>query len=394
MKILRVIASMAPSSGGPCQGIRNTIPALSKLGIHNVVVCLDDPKDEFIGKDNFPVYALGPAQNPWAYTPRLVPWLKDNINQYDVVIVHGLWLYHGFAINKVYNQIKGKKPKLFVMPHGMLDPYFQRASNRKLKALRNWFYWKLIESKLIHRADGILFTCEQEMLLASETFRPYHPKKEMNVGYGITEPPPYTSEMSDQFLELCPQAKSNKYFLFLSRIHKKKGVDLLVKAYLNLKKQYYDQELPLLVIAGPGVDTAYGQQLQQLVDQNPLLNESVFFPGMLTGAAKWGAFHGCEIFILPSHQENFGIAVVEALACGRPVLISHQVNIWKEIYLFKGGLISEDNQSGVQKMLNIWMNLSNKQKNIVSKGAKICFQQLFHINEASTKLLQAITEKK
>src|SRR5690606_1516839 len=133
----------------------------------------------------------------------------------------------------------------------------------------------------------------------------YTPKKELNVGYGIAEPPSFNPEMLQRFFELCPEAKDKKYLLFLSRIHEKKGVDLLIKAYLQLKEKYLQEELPLLVIAGPGLDTDYGKVIHQLVKQNGELNQSVFFPGMLTEGAKWGAFYGCEAFVLPSHQENF-----------------------------------------------------------------------------------------
>jgi hypothetical protein len=72
---------------------------------------------------------------------------------------------------------------------------------------------------------------------------------------------------------------------------------------------------------------------------------------MLSGAAKWGALYGCEAFVLPSHQENFGIAVVEALACGKPVLISDQVNIWREIVEDGAGLVEGDAEEGVEKLL-------------------------------------------
>src|SRR5690606_9826924 len=156
---------MHPSSGGPCQGIRNTIPALQKLGVHNEVVCMDDPHAEFLGEDEFPIHAVGPANNPWAYGPKLKSWLTENFRRFDVVIVHGLWLYPGYAVFQTYKSIRGNTPKLFVMPHGMLDPYFQKARSRKLKAMRNWLYWKWIEQRLIHQADGVLFTCEQEMIL-------------------------------------------------------------------------------------------------------------------------------------------------------------------------------------------------------------------------------------
>ena len=78
--------------------------------------------------------------------------------------------------------------------------------------------------------------------------------------------------------------------------------------------------------------------------------------GMLSGAAKWGALYGCEAFVLPSHQENFGIAVVEALACGRPVLISDQVNIWREIVEDGAGIAEADTEEGVEKLLRRFLD--------------------------------------
>ena len=108
-----------------------------------------------------------------------MPWLLSNLRRFDTVIVHGLWFYHTYAVFKVLKNIKKHKdkklnvPKMFVMPHGMLDPYFQKTPGRKLKALHNWLYWKLIEGRILNEADGILFTCEKELNLAKETFSPY-----------------------------------------------------------------------------------------------------------------------------------------------------------------------------------------------------------------------------
>ena len=147
MKVLRIIPSMNPASGGPCQGIRTIIPELEKAGVENEVVCLDDPGEAFLGKDSFTIYPLGPVKTPWQYSPKLAPWLVENIGKYDIVILHALWLYHGYALRKVARQLKSagaRVPKIYVMPHGMLDPYFQKAGERKLKAARNWVYWKLI----------------------------------------------------------------------------------------------------------------------------------------------------------------------------------------------------------------------------------------------------------
>ena len=153
MKILRVIDSMNPHSGGPCQGIRNSVQAMVQYGVENEVVCLDPPDSEFISKDNFKIYALGPATSPWRYSGKLIPWLNENLAKYEAVIVHGLWLYSSRAVEKVMRS--KKSPPWFVMPHGMLDPYFQNSKDRRIKALRNRVYWKLIENKVVKRANGV-----------------------------------------------------------------------------------------------------------------------------------------------------------------------------------------------------------------------------------------------
>jgi glycosyltransferase involved in cell wall biosynthesis len=382
---------MNPEHGGPCQGIRNIVPALDRLGVHNEVVSLDDPAASFLGKDSFPIHALGPWKGSWKSSEHLIPWLEQNIQRFDAIIIHGLWLFHGYAVSKVFEKIKSRGadnssiPKLFVMPHGMLDPYFQRASERKLKAVRNWLYWKIIESKVVNGADGVLFTCEAELLLARETFQPHFPKRELNVGYGIEPPPAFNSRMHQTFLKTCPGLGDKPYILFLSRIHEKKGVDLLLRAFIESKNQSrLASESPSLVIAGPGLETPYGRSLQLLVEENGM-KDFVFFPGMLSGEAKWGAFYGCEAFVLPSHQENFGISVAEALACSRAVLISNQVNIWKEIKKGGGGLVYDDTLEGTRNLLKEWMNLSSQEKQAMGEKAGETFVNNFTIVQSAAR---------
>jgi glycosyltransferase involved in cell wall biosynthesis len=324
-----------------------------------------------------------------------MPWLKDQLHNYQVIIVHGLWLYHSHAVNKAIQSSKGAKGvRVYVMPHGMLDPYFQKASGRKLKAIRNWLYWKVIESKVISAATGLLFTCEEEKNLARKTFNPYSPKKELVIGLGVEEPPLYTNAMKNAFLKKCPETDKQPFLLFLSRIHPKKGVDLLIAAYISLFKQYEGKItghlLPKLVIAGPGIETAFGQKIQQLIRENPFLQNLIYFPGMLSGDAKWGAFYGCEAFILPSHQENFGIAVAEALACSKPVLISDQVNIWREIDALGGGIIANDTQEGVLNLLHKWMSLQESGKVTMGVHARKVYESNFSVNFTAQKLANII----
>ena len=149
-------------------------------------------------------------------------------------------------------------------------------------------------------------------------------------------------------------------------------------------------KLPKLVVAGPGLDTRYGQKIQSLVYQNPFLKDAVFFPGMLENDSKWGAFYGCDAFVLPSHQENFGIAVVEALACAKPVLISNQVNISHEIHDANAGLIEDDTMEGTLKAFKSWLLMSDGEKTKMRNRARKCYEKEFAIGPATTRLLNAI----
>lgn len=402
LKVLHVIAGMDPTLGGVCQAVRTMIVGLAREGAHNEVLTIDAPTAPFLSTEPFPVHALGPSQGPWAYSAQLIPWLQEHLTRFEVIIVHGLWLYHGYAVKKALTRLQRTHPnerslpRLFVMPHGMLDPYFQRATGRRLKALRNYVYWQLLESHLINEACGILFTCAEECQLAHQAFPRYRPRQECVVGLGVAEPPPYTPAMQTAFAQHCPAVVDTPYLLFLSRIHEKKGVELLIKAYAALWLSHSARPdaplLPKLVIAGPGLETTYGQQMQQLVAATPQLNHQIVFTGMLDGNRKWGAFYGCEAFVLPSHQENFGIAVVEALACSKPVLISNQVNIWQEIVAAGGGQVAADTLPGTLKLLQIWSAASSEEKTLTSQRARTAFTQTFAIDSAARRLIKTLRE--
>ncbi|MBC7687052.1 MAG: glycosyltransferase [Aquabacterium sp.] len=403
MKVLSVIASMDPASGGTSEGVRNSIPELERLGVTNEVVCLDDPKASFLGKDKFVITALGPGRGPWCFSKKLLPWIKANLHRFDAVIIQGLWLYPSYATskairscNKSSKQKGNKAPKLFIMPHGMLDPYFQKAESRKLKALRNWVYWKLIEGRVIKTADKLLFTCKTELLLARKTFRPYKPKGEVVVGYGIEDPVSHLPAGELLWFQKYPELKQVPYLLFLSRIHEKKGVDLLIEALKEILEELaLNTEavalLPKLVIAGPGLETAYGQKIFAMVSASEKLKSSIIFPGMLSGATKWQAYMNCQAFVLPSHQENFGIAVVEALACSKPVLISNQVNIWNEIESAGSGLVASDTKEGTKKLLLKWLVMPEEDKTKMADRARKCFEEKFTISAAAKNMFIAIS---
>ena len=399
MNILHITPIMDPKMGGVCQAVRTMIAGLREVGVDNEVVSLDEPNASFLHNDSFVIHPHGPAKGPWSYSKTLYGWLVDKMSRFDAIIVHGLWLYYGYAAVKAFKQLKTqtiagteanhKETHFFIMPHGMLDPYFQIAAKRRLKAIRNWVYWKIIEKSAISESNGLLFTCSEERRLAGESLKPYNPASELVVGLGVEEPPAYTTEMRDAFFRKCPELVDSKFLLFLSRIDDKKGVDLLIKAYNKLSNS--SMLLPRLVIAGPGMKSIYGQSMKKLAAQSTRSADNISFLDMLTGDAKWGAFYNCEAFVLPSHQENYGIAVVEALACKKPVLITKQVNIWQEIILSGGGLAESDTIEGVQQVIRSWCNKSDQQKSVMSQAAYYAYKTYFSVSAATTNLLTALS---
>ncbi|MEI6378007.1 MAG: glycosyltransferase, partial [bacterium] len=148
--------------------------------------------------------------------------------------------------------------------------------------------------------------------------------------------------------------------------------------------------LPRLVIAGPGLGTPFGRKIEQLV-QTSCPPGSIHFTGMLEGEAKSAAIHGCEAFILPSHQENFGIAVVEALACSKPVLISNQVNIHSRISEAGAGLVAGDDLAGVEDLLAGWLALGAKERGTMGAAASDLFKREFSSPQAAVRMITTIT---
>lgn len=394
MRQISIIASMDIKSGGPAQAIRYLFPYFEKdYSIVDVLCPIWENFESSTSENglNFKLYSK--TSNAWSYNKEMKSFLRNHIEEYELVIVHGLWLYNLLAVYQVIEELKKKPfskiPVFLVFAHGMLDPWFQQTVTRRLKAFRNVIYWYLIQEKILRNADGILFTCEEEMLLARTTFNRYKPQNEFNVGYGIPEPPSFTPQMSEALKEKFAGYDNQPFVIYMGRIDQKKGLDLLVKVYFELLQQNENISLPILVVAGPGHDSVYGKKITNYIKKHPILNDFIVFVGMLTGDAKWGALYHAEAFILPSHQENFGIAVVEALACGTPVLISNKINIWREIQNGGGGIITDDTLDGTTELLHKWLSLSRDSKKIMAINAIKVYEMNFKIELAAHNIILA-----
>jgi glycosyltransferase involved in cell wall biosynthesis len=367
-RLLHVVASFAPAAGGTTEAIRK----LAQCSVGAVeVVCLDDPGAAYVQGQNFPVHALGPPQGGYRWTPRLQPWMAENLTRFDGVVIHGLWQFHGYG---TYRMVRGRLPYV-VFPHGMLDPYFKRAF--PLKHFKKQVYWVARERRMLRDARAVCFTTAIERDAAAKTFWPGG-WKSVVVSLGIAEPEGEPSAQRETFFSRFPGLRGRRFFLFLSRIHRKKGCDLLLDAFRRV-----DADLDL-VMAGPdedGLRPALEAQAARLG-----IAGRVQWTGMLEGELKWGALRAAEAFVLPSHQENFGIAVVEAMACGVPVIISDKVNIWPEIAQDKAGIVVADTAEGTYQGMMTFLAMRPEERLQMIRNGIDCFQGRYDMRSSATAL--------
>jgi glycosyltransferase involved in cell wall biosynthesis len=364
MRTLHIIGTLNPASGGPAAAVSMLIE-FSRPGHESEAVTLDDPASPFLKHLAYPVTALGPTRTKFGYNSRLVPWLRRNADRFDAVIVHGLWQYCGIAARR---SLSAKTP-YFVFVHGMLDPYFKRAF--PFKHFKKWAYWLAAEYWVLRGARNVLFTCAEEERLARDSFW-LHRWSPVIIPYGSRTPDVDLAQAARDFHERFQHLQGRRYLLFLGRIDRKKGCDLLIDAFISTAAS--DPELDL-VMAGPD-ETRWRPQLEDKL-QRAGLSHRVHWTGMLGGSLKWGAFATCEAFVLPSHQENFGIAVAEALSCGRPVLLSDKVNIAPEIMADRAGLVESDTLQGTTNLLLRWMKMPQAERATMAADALACFQSRF-----------------
>ncbi|MGC9292893.1 MAG: glycosyltransferase [Acidobacteriaceae bacterium] len=373
---LHVIRSLSPEYGGPAQLVRQIVSIYPSLGMIGEVACLDAPDSPFLKGLDFPVHPLGPALGVYGYSSKWAPWLRAHMHEYDGIIIQGIWQYQSWGTWRV---IRNKVPYV-QLTHGMLDPWFKRRY--PLKHIKKWIYWVLAEYWVLRGAQRVLFTSTIEQQLAPESFW-LHRWNGAVVPYGAEEPKGSPAALMEAFYAQCPQLRGQRFLLYLGRIHPKKGCDLLITAF-----QQVAQRAPWLHLLMAGPDSAgMRAQLQAQVAAAGLSNR-VHWPGLLTGDAKWGAFFASEAFILPSHQENFGIAVAEALGCGRPVLISDQVNIWPEIQSDGAGLVAPDTLDGTRRLLEEWTAQSSGQREQWDQRARACFEQRYDIVKNVAELVR------
>lgn len=370
MRILHLIGSLSPADGGPPHAVRQLALAWQKIGVEVEVVSVDDPAEPFLVGHSFPVHALGGRRlGRFCYSSHLQPWLRQNLPRFDGAVVHMVWSWPGIAMHAEAR--RAGKP-FCVFTHGGLDPWFNRRY--PLKHLKKILFWRW-QYPVLRDALRVFFTSDSERDLAKTSFRP-NAWTPCVVPYGLNDPSGDPAAQIEAFHAKFPALRGRSFLLFLGRLHEKKGCDLLVNAFA--KAAGPDPELQL-VVAGP--DQVGLQAKLQKMSQDLGIDGRVHWPGMLSGDLKWGALRAADAFVLPSHQENFGIAVAESLAAGRPVLISKEVNIWPDIQADQVGLVEPDTQDGTDNLLRRWIAMPAAERDAMAARCYPAFRRRYSMGD-------------
>ncbi len=319
MRVLNVVGSLDQRSGGPLSAVLNLSAICAPLGLYSEILGFGPISipDNPLASELVQSLPLG-TPTSYGYSPALRRWCRNNLRKFDVVILHGLWMYPNWGVSR--ECINARIPYI-VFPHGMLDLWSVHEQG-VLKLMKKRVYWHWRERTVIEDCHAVFFTTRRELQNAMLT---------------LTLPPctklvvnPYGVKRRDSTLPVEPSAKVDqglrlKIALFLGRIHPKKRPDLLIQAWRNAE---VGPEWKL-VIAGSG-DRSYISTLMRLV-RKLNLDDAVQFAGNVAGTDKQYLFQRASWFLLPSEQDNFGIAVIEAVQAGCAIAISDQVYLSDEL---------------------------------------------------------------
>jgi len=347
VKILHVIPAVAVRYGGPSQAVKEMCHALMQRGVEielattnaNLNSNLDVPLGEKILYREIPTFFFPRTlKTEYKFSWSLNRWLKKNVKNYDLLHIHSIFCYPTAVAAHYANRVK---IPYIIRPAGMLDRW-----PMKQKKIRKTLYLNWIEKKSLRGAAAIHYTSEKEKL-ASERFRFLSPGVVIPLGVHVDSK--YGKIEKGSFRKKYPVCQDKKLVVFLSRLDPKKGLHFLIQAFSKILRI---QDDVILVIAGQG-EPNYDTFVRKEAETN--LNKKVIFTGFLDDEEKYVLFKDADIFVLPSYQENFGLAVAEAMGAGLPVVVSGQVGISPDIEKYGAGIIikcsADSLAEGIEKLI-------------------------------------------
>lgn len=291
MKIVHYIPSIDRTAGGTSTYMQVLAKGLGEIAeVHIITHASENP----LVMENCTVHYVHNYQ-PLSYSWNTsIAFLLDEIGP-DIVHVNCCWLPACAAVQRIAQK---RGYKVVLTPHGMLEPWIIKRHywTRKVPAL--WLYQKAA----VQRADCVQATAESER------------DNLLKLGYN-SNIKVVRLGIDAESIEMKRSWKRSRQILFLSRVHVKKGINFLVEAADVLRNELQGYKI---LVAGEG-DADYVEAMKRMISDRGL-QDIVQLIGGVYGDEKWRLFQTSDFFVLPTHSENFGLAIAESLASGTPVI--------------------------------------------------------------------------
>jgi glycosyltransferase involved in cell wall biosynthesis len=380
MKVLHVIPSVGRVRGGPSESVLGMVKALNSYGVTAEIATTNDngldllevPLEQRTIYQEVPIWFFSrfspavPAIREFAFSAKLSAWLVQNIHNYDLVHVHAIFSYPSTSAMLI---ARWQKIPYIIRPPGQLCDWALQYKSRKKE-----IYLNLVEYANINHSSAIHFTSDKEQQEASKL--PLT-SPSFIVPHGICIPPeiPNASQLLRQYLQV---PEDEPIVLFMGRLHPVKGLDYLIPALGKLKEQRFT-----FVLAGSG-DQDYEEVVQRLLTESGISDRTRSL-GFVTGDLKNLLFQGANVLAMTSYQENFGMAALEAMGAGLPVIVSSGVGLASTISQNQIGDVVELDIDAISVSLKNYLdNLSQSQE--IGKQARQFVLENYSWNSVAVRL--------
>lgn len=381
MKVLHVIPSVSPIRGGPSLAVFGMVKSLNSQGAEASIVTTNDhggqqlnvSTTDWVNYQGIPVHFF-PRYSPkisaikeFSYSSDLTAWLWNNIHNYDILHVHAIF---SFPSTVAMGIAHWKQIPYIIRPLGQLCHW-----SLAQQAIKKKTYLQLIEKNNLENSQGIHFTALAEQNEASSLGIN---APSFVIPHGL-QTPEKLSDASTKLRSHLQLSTKVPVITFLSRLHPKKGLEFLISA-LSKHKDY-----PFLfLIAGTG-DSDYESYLKCLIREHKL-SDRTHFLGFVEGEAKNLLLQGSDLFALTSHSENFGIAVLEALAAGTPALVTPGVALSQLVQQNQFGYVTPLEETAIANALLQCLQNPEEAK-LMGERARKFIQENYTWDKVATDLI-------
>ena len=359
LNVLHVTPSMSPTWGGPTVAVSELTSELARQGVNCEIVTTRGYRVgiDQISPPGVPIYSFDtgfPARFWTAYSPGLSRFLNENADRFDLIHIHEVWHYPVYA---AFRSARKYRLPFVVTIHSELSDWSLRQKALKKRLYRLCFLDRMLDSAAALHA---ITDAEKEQVqkLGFETPVVVTPNGVEQTRFEALPSP-------QRLIRRFPKLKGKRVILFLGRLHPKKGLDILARSFSTVARHFEDA---VLLIVGP--DKFGTRENMETILRSKGLLDRTLFTGLLTGEDKLAAMSCADLFVLPSHSDVLGIAVLEAMAARLPVIITKGCE-FPEVSEHGAGLVVETGEKPIAEAITMLLSDADLCKRMGQQGHKL-----------------------